>query len=130
MRAAVVAQVGNTSLNLGTNKSWKELCEQRYIVAGSPATVRQQLEELARSLRVGHLLFGLHLGSAPIDLVNHATYLCARDVLPALRPIFTEWEDRWWPKPLPREQRVAAGSANAAAEQRALRGGNGEEVRP
>src|SRR5207249_446799 len=49
MRAGIVAQVGNTTLNMGQNKSWKELVEQRYIVAGSPATVRQQLEELARS---------------------------------------------------------------------------------
>src|SRR5881628_3041090 len=39
MRAGIVGQVGNTSLNLGRDKTWKELCEQRYIVAGSPATV-------------------------------------------------------------------------------------------
>jgi alkanesulfonate monooxygenase SsuD/methylene tetrahydromethanopterin reductase-like flavin-dependent oxidoreductase (luciferase family) len=114
MRAAVVAQVGNTNQNMGMNKTWKELVEQRYIVAGSPATVRQQLEELSRSLRVGHLLFGLHLGSAPIELVNRATWLCATEVLPALRPLWSEWEDHWWPKALPREKRVAPGSANAA----------------
>src|SRR6185369_6004607 len=106
MRAAVVAQVGNTSMNMGMNKTWKELVEERYIVAGSPATVRQQLEELARSLRVGHLLFGLHLGSAPIDLVNRSTYLCATQVLPHLRGLWSEWEDHWWPKALPAAKRV------------------------
>src|SRR5438477_229363 len=37
MRAGIVAQVGNTTQNMGMNKTWKELCEQRYIVAGSPA---------------------------------------------------------------------------------------------
>src|SRR5437899_9841254 len=79
MRAGIVSQIGNTSLNLGRDKSWKELCDERYLVAGSPATVRQQLEELCRSLRIGHLLLGLHIGSAPIDLVNRSTYsLCQR----------------------------------------------------
>src|SRR2546429_6828179 len=66
MRAGIVAQVGNTSLNMGQNKSWKELVEQRYIVAGSPATVRQQLEELARSLRGGPPPPGRPIGSPPL----------------------------------------------------------------
>src|SRR5438477_240494 len=64
MRAGIVSQIGNTSLNLGRDKTWKELCDERYIVAGSPATVRQQLEELGRSLRVGHLLHGA--GGLPV----------------------------------------------------------------
>ena len=110
MRAGIVAQLGNTTGNMGMNKTWKELCEQRYIVAGSPATVRQQLEELARSLRVGHLAFGLHIGSAPADLVNRSTYLCATQVLPQLRPLFAEYEDISWPKALPAEERARPGS--------------------
>src|SRR5438477_284602 len=85
MRAGIVAQVGNTSLNMGQNKSWKELVEQRYIVAGSPATVRQQLEELARSLRVGHLALGCHIGSSPVELTNRPTYLFA-PLLPGFGP--------------------------------------------
>jgi hypothetical protein len=131
LRAGVVAQVGNTTGNMGMNKTWKELVEQRYIVAGSPATVRQQLEELARSLRIGHLLFGLHIGSAPIELVNRSTYMCATEVLPHLRPIFSEYEDHWWPKALPVERRFRPGSANAAVEGETSRKvpGNGHEVR-
>ena len=106
MRAGVVSQVGNTTLNMGMNKTWKDLVEQGYVIAGSPTTVRQQLEEVARSLRVGHLLFGLHIGSAPIELVNRATYLCGTEILPHLRPLCSEWEDHWWPKPLPASSRV------------------------
>jgi alkanesulfonate monooxygenase SsuD/methylene tetrahydromethanopterin reductase-like flavin-dependent oxidoreductase (luciferase family) len=121
LRAGVVAQIGNTTGNMGMNKTWKELVEQRYIVAGSPATVRQQLEELARSLRVGHLLLGLHIGSAPIELTSRSSYLCATEVLPHLRPIWNEYEDRWWPKPLPEAARVAPGSQSAAARGRAER---------
>jgi len=130
LRAGVVAQAGNTNQNMGRNKTWKELVDERYIVAGSSATVRQQLEELARSLRVGHLLFGLHIGSAPIELTNRSTYLAATEVLPHLRPLWSEWEDRWWPKALPADSRVAAGSRTAAVRRVAERpsAGNGSET--
>jgi len=121
MRAGIVAQVGNTSLNMGQNKSWKELVEQRYIVAGSPATVRQQLEELARSLRVGHLALGCHIGSSPIELTNRSTYLFATQVMPHLRPIWSEYEDHWSPKPLPAEQRAVPGAQAEAARRAAER---------
>lgn len=127
LRAGVVAQVGNTTGNMGMNKTWKELVEQRYIVAGAPATVRQQLDELARSLRVGHLLLGLHIGSAPREITDRSTYLCATEVLPHLRPLWNEFEDRWWPKALPAKQRVAPraakgdGRVHAATSEREAR---------
>ena len=121
MRAGIVAQVGNTSGNMGMDKTWKELCEQRYIVAGSPATVRQQLEELARALRVGHLAVGLHIGSSPIDLTNRSTYLFATAVMPQLRPIFAEHDDRWSAKPLPARERAQPGACNESARRQAER---------
>jgi alkanesulfonate monooxygenase SsuD/methylene tetrahydromethanopterin reductase-like flavin-dependent oxidoreductase (luciferase family) len=121
LRAGVVSQIGNTSGNMGQNKSWKELVEGRYVVAGSPTTVRQQLEELARSLRVGHLLLGLHIGSSPIEMTNRSTYLCATQVLPHLRPLFAEYEDRWWPKPLAAAKRVEPGSLSDGVRARAER---------
>src|SRR5581483_10727261 len=121
MRAGIVAQVGNTSGNFGKDKSWKELCEQRYIVAGSPATVRQQLEELGRSLRVGHLAVGVHIGSSPIELTNRSTYLFATKVIPELRSIWAEHEDRWSPKPLPAAERAVPGSQSEAARRTAER---------
>src|SRR5262249_34093020 len=116
LRAGVVAQIGNT----GMNKTWKELCEQRYIVAGSPETVRQQLEELARSLRVGHLALGLHIGSAPVDLVKRSTQLFATQVMPHLRPLFSDYEDVVWPRPLAESARskpgqFVDGASNAGA---------------
>ena len=109
LRAGVVAQIGNTTGNMGMNKTWKELCEQRYIVAGSPETVRQQLEELARSLRVGHLALGLHIGSAPVALVKRNTELFATKVMPHLRPMFSDYDDVVWPKPLPPSERAKPG---------------------
>ncbi|HEX2489239.1 MAG TPA: LLM class flavin-dependent oxidoreductase, partial [Blastocatellia bacterium] len=121
IRAGIVAQAGNTSMNLGTNKSWKELVEGGYIIAGSPATVRQRCEELARSLRCGHLGLGMHIGSAPMELTNRSTYLFATKVMPHLRPIWSEWEDRWWPKALPEDRREKPGGHNAAVQSRAER---------
>ena len=108
-------------MNLGSNKSWKELVEGGYIIAGSPATVRQKLEELARSLRIGHLCLALHIGSAPIELTNRSTYLFATEVVPDLRPIWSEYEDHWWPKSLPESKREQAGSHNAAVRSQAER---------
>ncbi len=132
MRAGVVAQAGNTNQNMGRDKSWKELVDERYIVAGSPATVRQQLEELAQSLRCGHLAVGLHIGSAPAELTNRSTYLFATQVMPHLRPLFGDWEDHWWPKALPPSRRVAPGATTAAVRARAERpyvpGGDGARI--
>jgi alkanesulfonate monooxygenase SsuD/methylene tetrahydromethanopterin reductase-like flavin-dependent oxidoreductase (luciferase family) len=122
MRAAVVAQVGNTGQNFGTDKSWGELVEQGYLVAGSPTTVRQQLEELARSLRVGHLLLGLHIGSAPIALTNRSSYLFATEVAPHLRDVFADQPDVAWPKPLPAPERSTPGAYSEAVRTTVERG--------
>ena len=27
--------------------------------------------------------------------------------MPKLKPLFSEWENRWWPKPMERRQRAA-----------------------
>jgi hypothetical protein len=41
------------------------------------------------------------------ELVRYNTELYARHVLPELRDLFEdEWEDKWWPKPLPSSERV------------------------
>ena len=115
LRAGVVAQVGNTSANHGKNKSWKELVQGGYIIAGSPDTVRQQIEELIKKLRVGHVLLGCQIGSAPSELVNRATRLAGTHILPKLRHIFSDFEDRWWPKPLAASRRAVPGAHNKTA---------------
>jgi hypothetical protein len=28
-------------------------------------------------------------------------------VMPKLRPMFAEWQDRWWPQPMARDERAA-----------------------
>ncbi|HXG36774.1 MAG TPA: LLM class flavin-dependent oxidoreductase [Dehalococcoidia bacterium] len=90
---------------------WKDLVERGYVVAGSPASVRDQLREVIKNLRVGHLLLLLHFGSMPHHLTLKNTDLFAREVMPHLRDLWSEHEDRWSPVPLPAEERVQPGAA-------------------
>src|SRR6266568_443823 len=83
--------------------TWKDLTEGRYIVAGSPETVRQQMEELIKTLRVGNVFCLLHLGNMPNDKVRHSTRLFAEKVMPHLRNMWPEWnnhDDRFWMHPM------------------------------
>jgi alkanesulfonate monooxygenase SsuD/methylene tetrahydromethanopterin reductase-like flavin-dependent oxidoreductase (luciferase family) len=79
---------------------WRELLDEGYVVAGSPATVRDRLKELATTLRVGQLMVLLHFGSMPRDLAMENTRRFADAVLPGLRETWPGWEDRWAPRPL------------------------------
>ena len=47
----------------------------------------------------------MQFGNLPTDAVKYNTRLFAERVMPRLRPLFADWENRWWPKPL--EQRPA-----------------------
>jgi hypothetical protein len=81
--------------------------EDGYVIGGSPETVRQKLEEAAKALRVGHMMVLLQFGSMPPELVRKNTELFAKEVMPHLRPLWSEYEDHWWIKPLPTTQRIA-----------------------
>jgi alkanesulfonate monooxygenase SsuD/methylene tetrahydromethanopterin reductase-like flavin-dependent oxidoreductase (luciferase family) len=85
-----------------------------YLVIGSPDEVAEQLRELATTLNVGQLMLLLQFGNLPSETVKYNTRLFAEKVIPKLRPLFSEWENRWWPKPLARRQRAAL-SAHARA---------------
>ena len=67
------------------------------MIAGSPATVRQQLLECIRSLRVGHLMVLLQIGSMPRELTLQNTTLFAREVMPHVRDLWSGYKNRWWP---------------------------------
>ena len=51
----------------------KDFYERGYVVVGSPKTVREQLLDGIKELRMGHLLALLHFGSMP-------TALCKRNI--------------------------------------------------
>ena len=83
--------------------------DKGYVIAGSPATVRDRLiEEVVKGLNVGNLMLLVQIGSMPHELTLKNIDLLARDVLPALREIWDDegWENHWWPERLRKTRRT------------------------
>jgi alkanesulfonate monooxygenase SsuD/methylene tetrahydromethanopterin reductase-like flavin-dependent oxidoreductase (luciferase family) len=104
--ASIAARQGASPLMPRPDLKWKNFVEDGYIIAGSPATVRQRLEEAIKMLRVGHLMVQFHCGSTPNELARKNTELFAREVMPHLRGMWSEYQDRWSPAPLPENERA------------------------
>ena len=96
----------------------EDIVERGYVIIGSPDEVVEQLTELATDLNVGHLMLLMQFGSMGKDLAAYNTKLFADRVLPKLRGLFGEWEDKWWPQPMPRPERaeIPAFASSLAAE--------------
>ena len=90
----------------------KDFYERGYVVVGSPKTVREQLLDGIKSLRMGHLLALLHFGSMPTEVCKRNIDLFAREVLPYLKDQWDDrYEDRWWPQRLKAKRPAAAMAA-------------------
>jgi alkanesulfonate monooxygenase SsuD/methylene tetrahydromethanopterin reductase-like flavin-dependent oxidoreductase (luciferase family) len=98
------------------NLTWKDLVEGGHIIAGSPETVRQRMEELIKGLHVGNIFCLLHVGDMPKEKCMYSTKLFAEKVMPKLRHLHSEHagDDRFWCKPL--AKRVRPGSLPAHPE--------------
>ena len=68
-----------------TNLSWDQLIRDGYIIAGSPASVVEQMKKLIHSLRVGNILCLIHVGNMPDEKTRHSSKLFAEVVMPHLR---------------------------------------------
>jgi alkanesulfonate monooxygenase SsuD/methylene tetrahydromethanopterin reductase-like flavin-dependent oxidoreductase (luciferase family) len=118
VRAKVTSQVLRAAerSRIRTVTGESDLFEKGHVVVGSPDEVADKLREVCKDLHVGHLLLLLHFGDMSRDLTRYNTDLFARKVMPQLEDLFeNEWEDRWWPKPLPRAERKIPGLEAAAA---------------
>ena len=82
------------------------IVDQGYVIIGSPDEVAEQLREVATNLNVGHLMLLLQFGNMSKDLTRHNTKLFAERVMPQLKDLFSEWDDRWWPQPMDRSLRA------------------------
>ena len=90
----------------------RDFYDNGFVIVGSPKTVRDQLMEHMKRLRVGHLLSLLHFGSMPTELCKRNIDLFAREVLPHLAGLWDDkYEDRWWPERLKTKRRAAAMAA-------------------
>ena len=82
---------------------YRDFVDKGYVIAGSPATVRERLEhEVVRSLNVGNLMLLIQIGSMPHELALKNTTLLGQEVLPHLRGIWEDegWVNHWWPESL------------------------------
>lgn len=80
----------------------KDMIAREFVVVGSPATVRDKLEAIARRLNVGHLMVALQFGSLSHEQTNRNIELFGREVLPHLQTLYEDqnWENHWWPQRL------------------------------
>ena len=107
IRMGMQSQIGRAAATaMQRPQRMEELVEAGYLVIGSPDEVTEQLRELARNLNVGHLMLLLQFGNMSKELTMRNTRLFADRVMPQVRGLFSEWEDRWWPQPMTAAQRA------------------------
>jgi alkanesulfonate monooxygenase SsuD/methylene tetrahydromethanopterin reductase-like flavin-dependent oxidoreductase (luciferase family) len=112
IKSQVQAAAGTTGATAGTRfqmvaREMNAIVENGYVIVGSPDDVVEQLREVATNLNVGHLMLLLQFGNMGKELCRYNTRLFAEQVMPKLRPMFSEWQDRWWPQPMDRSERAA-----------------------
>jgi alkanesulfonate monooxygenase SsuD/methylene tetrahydromethanopterin reductase-like flavin-dependent oxidoreductase (luciferase family) len=114
MSGKQLLQIGDFTTDLKPLKA-KDMMEKEFVVVGSPATVRDKLEAMAKRLNVGHLMVALQFGSMPHGQAKKNIELFAREVLPHLQATWEDknWENHWWPRKLRR--RPAQEQAHAMA---------------
>jgi hypothetical protein len=85
----------------------KDIVDGGYVLIGSPDEVVEQIRHVGTSLNVGHLMLLLQYGNMSKDVTKYNTRLFAEKVMPKVKDLFGEWEDKWWPKPMAKGQRAA-----------------------
>jgi len=95
--------------------SFWEYDEKGYIIAGTPERVSQRLRALATDLRIGQLIACLHMGNLPEEVAAMNTELVGTRVIPTLRDLWADQEDRWTPEESNR--RLSARAAQRIAAQ-------------
>lgn len=106
IKAGVLNQLRAENQKMFANLTWKDLVDGGFVIAGSPDTVAEKMEEMIKTLHVGHIFCLMHMGDMPDWKVRYSTQLFADKVMPRLRNMWPEWEhdDRWWCHPI--EDRV------------------------
>jgi len=108
-RARVQSQVSLAAEKSAASSAptWDDILERGYVIIGSPDEVAEKIKEVATSLHVGHLMLLLQFGNMGKDLAQQNTRLFAERVLPQVTGLFDDqWEDQWWPKPMPDDARA------------------------
>jgi len=104
-KAANVANPATKAALKATNM--KDIVDGGYVIIGSPDEVVEQILHVGKSLNVGNLMLLLQFGNMSKDTTLYNTKMFAEKVMPKVKGLFSEWEHKWWPKPMARSQRAA-----------------------
>jgi len=97
IKRGIIGQVQAAAQAQATDLTWKDIVDRGYVIAGSAETVAERIREVVANLNVGHLMVLCQFGSMPRALTYENTERFASDVIPKVRDVFGEWDDRWWP---------------------------------
>jgi alkanesulfonate monooxygenase SsuD/methylene tetrahydromethanopterin reductase-like flavin-dependent oxidoreductase (luciferase family) len=113
LRSRVTSQVAQAARRADQQKrafvapTFEEIVSRGYVIVGSPDEVAEQLREVATELHVGQLMLLLQYGNMGRDLTAYNSEGFAKRVMPQLHDLFDDaWENRWWPRPLARDERA------------------------
>jgi alkanesulfonate monooxygenase SsuD/methylene tetrahydromethanopterin reductase-like flavin-dependent oxidoreductase (luciferase family) len=107
MRIGAISQVAQAASRLQMlAREMDAIVDKGYVIIGSADEVADRLRQVAKDLNVGHLMLLLQFGNMGKDLAAYNTKLFAEKVMPQLTDVFSEWEDRWWPQPMDRDERA------------------------
>ena len=95
---ALRASGGATQAVPAPEPSFDERIADGTLIAGSPDSVTEQVEDLITRLSVGHLIGVFQFGDMPHELTNRNTRLFAEQVIPRLRHLWSEYTDHWSPR--------------------------------
>ena len=98
IKAGLMSQTSSFGRSGEKELTFNELREAGNVVAGTPAQVIEQLEQVIKDLRIGHLMILNQFGSIPHELAKENIRRTAHEVVPSLRHIWSDYEDHWWPQ--------------------------------
>lgn len=98
LRPQLSGQAKFASQLLKEGLDWQGFMDKGYIIAGSPATVRDQLRDAAKQLHVGNIIIINQIGDMPHHLALKNMQMFAEEVMPYCRDVFPQWDPaRYWP---------------------------------
>jgi alkanesulfonate monooxygenase SsuD/methylene tetrahydromethanopterin reductase-like flavin-dependent oxidoreductase (luciferase family) len=123
-RAGIQGMVAQAAKSATGDKSrfrarkMKEIVDEGYVIVGSPDEVVEQIRHVAKTLNVGNLMLLLQFGNMSKAVTKNNTRLFAEKVMPKVKDLFGEWENRWWPQPMAKSARaeLPAFASRTAAE--------------
>lgn len=98
IKAGLMSQTSSFGRDGEKELTFNELREAGNVVAGTPTQVIEQLEQVIKDLRIGHLMILNQFGSIPHELAKENIRRTAHEVVPSLRHIWSDYEDHWWPQ--------------------------------